>query len=881
MTVMKHIKYRISLLTVLFTLPLWLFSQTSSLGDVLSLNYNNPKTYEIGGITISGVQYLDRNVLIMISGLAVGDKISIPGDNITKAVNKLWEQNLFDDVKIYATHVQDNKIFLDIYLQERPRLSKFKITGLKKSEVDNIRDEIKLTRGDVVTENLLIRTENIIKRYFVKKGYLHAEINMTEVPDTTRRNEVTLMIDIQKNRKVKIHEISIEGNQILSDNKIKATMKKTKERGHFKPINYADSLLFGIVRGAVALSPHQVVENVVRWQGNYLNPRIFKSSRFIESDYNEDKAAIINKYNELGYRDARILRDTVYSLDNRDIAIELDIEEGKKYYFGDVTWVGNTKYSTAQLNDILKIEKGDIYNRSALEANLFYNPNGFDVSSLYMDDGYLFFNVTPVEMRVHGDSIDLELRIYEGIQARVNKIGVKGNTRTNDYVVVRESRIHPGQLFNRSAIIRTQRELAQLRYFNPEKLGLDYNPNPADGTVDLTYIVEETSADQIELSAGWGYGRVIGTLSLRLGNFSARNIFKKDGWKPLPSGDGQQLILSFQTYGRGYWSTGFSFMEPWLGGRKANALSLGYYFSKYSSHDYKKNDPRYYHFKCHRADVGITHRLKWPDDFFSAYTGVGTEFYNLLNYSSLFPVGSGKGDFYNFNINLNLRRNSTDSWIYPRMGSDVLLGLKLTPPWSLIGVNDYKSENEDIKYRWIEYHKWRFNAAFYQRIVQNLVLSTKVRFGFLGYYNKDLGTTYFERYFLGGDGLSGYNSYDGREIISMRGYANQSISPYYGYNIGIGGTIYDRFSMELRYPITLNPSATIYALIFAEAGNCWDGFKEFSPYSTYKSAGFGIRFFLPIFGMLGLDWGYGFDEIPNAPSANRGQFHFSINNSID
>ena len=880
MTPIKPITYRTFLLIFLFALPAWLFSQTS-LGDVLSLNYNTPKTYEIGGITVSGVQYLDKNVLSMISGLSVGDQVTIPGDKITKAINKLWEQNLFEDVKIYATNIQDNKIFLDIYLKERPRLSKFKITGLKKSEVDNIRDEIKITRGDVVTENLLVRTENIIKRYFVKKGYLNANISITEVADTTRKNEVTLIIDVHKNKKVKVQEIIIEGNEILSDGRIKTTMKKTKERGAFKPINYADSLVFGVVKGAFTLSPYRVVDNVVRWQQKYLNPRIFKSSRFIESDYNEDKAAIISKYNELGYRDAQILSDTIYSLTNKDLIIEIDLEEGIKYYFGDVTWVGNTKYSDEQLSNILKIEKGDTYNRSAMETNLFYNPNGFDVSSLYMDDGYLFFNVTPVETRVSGDTIDMELRIYEGIQARVSKVGVKGNTRTSDFVVVRESRVHPGQLFNRSAIIRTQRELSQLQYFNPEKLGLDYNPNPTEGTVELTYVVEEASADQIELSGGWGYGRIIGTLSLRLGNFSARNIFKKDRWKPLPSGDGQQLTLSFQTYGLDYWSTGFSFVEPWLGGKRANALSVGYYYSDYSNITIarKKTNSSYYNVKCHRVDAGITHRLKVPDDFFSLYTGIGLEFYNLLRYTTIFPVGNGTGNFYNFNANFALRRNSTDSWIYPRVGSDVTVGLKLTPPWSLIGNNDFKSDDESIKYRWIEYHKWRVNAVFYQRIVENLVLSSKVRFGFLGRYNKELETTYFERYFLGGDGLSGYNSYDGREIVSMRGYANQSIIPYYGSRVG--GTIYDRFSMELRYPITLNPSATIYALVFAEAGNSWDGFKNFKPFNNYKSAGLGIRFFLPIFGMLGLDWGYGFDEVPGAPSANKGQFHFSINNSID
>lgn len=876
----RYISYLLISLILTILIPVASIAQTP-IGDIISIDYNRPKSYEIAGITVSGVKYLDKNVLIMVSGLSVGDKIQIPGDQVTAAVKKLWDQSLFDDVKIYVTNVQDDKIFLDIYLQERPRLSRYKITGLKKSEVDNLRDEIKLTRGDVVTENLLIRTENIIRRYFTKKGFLSVDITMEEIPDSTRKNEVTLAIDVKKNKKVKIQEINIYGNEQLADAKIKSQLKNTKERGNFKAVNYTDSLVAGILKGAVRLSPYKVVDNVISWQQKFASPRIFKPSKYVEIDYIDDKAAIVNKYNELGYRDAQILRDSVYKIDSRNIGIDIVIEEGSKYYFGDIQWVGNTKYSDEQLNNILRIERGEIYNRGAMEANLFFNPNGYDVSSLYMDDGYLFFNVQPVEVRVEGDTIDMELRVYEGIQARINKVSVKGNTRTNDHVILREVRSKPGQLFNRSAIIRTQRELAQMQYFNPEKLGLDYNPNPADGTVDLTFTVEEASADQIEISGGWGYGRIIGTLSLRLTNFSIGNIFKKEMWRPFPSGDGQQLTLSFQTYGRGYWSAGFSFIEPWLGGKKANALSLSYYYSKYASESYKKYEAGYYSFQTHRADAGVTHRLKWPDDFFSVYTGIGLEFYSLNNYPNLLPVGEGDGNFYNFNLNLALRRNSTDSWIYPRSGSDVTFGVKFTPPWSALGVKDYLSDEESVKYRWIEYHKWKFNAVFYQKIVGDLVLAAKVRFGYLGHYNSDLGPTYFERYFLGGDGLSGYNNYDGREIVSMRGYANNSIRAEYGSG-SVGGTIYDRFSLELRYPISLNPSATIYVLAFAEAGNCWDNVRSFNPFNTYKSAGLGVRFYLPIFGMLGLDWGYGFDAIPgDSDASQRGMFHFSINNSID
>lgn len=870
---------RKTILIFICLVPLYSFAQITIGNNLPKINYNKPQTYEIGGITVSGVKYLDRNVLVMLSGLSVGMKLKVPGEEITNAIKKLWEQGLFEDVQIQATNVQDDKIFLDIYLQERPRLSKFKITGLKKSDTDNVRDEINLTRGDVVTENLLIRTETLIKNHFVAKGFLNTEVEITQIVDSLKPNEVTLHIDVNKNSKVKIFEINVIGNTALSESQIKSAFKETKEQGNFKAINYTDSLVFNMFKEMYHLDLYGMLEGMVDWAQKYAKIRIFKSSKFIQSDYEDDKINLIRKYNELGYRDAQVIRDSIYSYDDQSIIIDIYVDEGEKYYFRNITWVGNTKYSDNQLNEILQIKKGDVYNQVLLESNLTYNQEGTDVSSLYMDDGYLFFNVQPVEVRIENDSIDIELRMSEGTQARIKKVSVKGNTRTNDHVVLREARTKPGQLFNRSAVIRTQQELAQMQYFNPEKLGLDYQPDAVNGTVDLEYIVEEASTDQIELSGGYGYGRIIGTLGLRLNNFSLRNIFNPKAWRPLPSGDGQSLSLSFQTYGYGYWSAGFSFVEPWLGGKKPNALSVSYYFSQYSSTSSKKNTPEYYRFKNHGINIGISQRLKWPDDYFTLYTGFGFEFYNLHNYSTLFPVGSGTGDFYNFYFTGTLGRKSTDNWIYPRSGSDISISLKLSPPYSLLDKSIEKQTNQDKRYKFVEYHKWKVNASFYQRLVGDLVFSARIKFGFLGNYNQTLGTTPFERFFLGGDGMYSSYQYDGREQIAMRGYENASIIP--NSFSKQGGSIYDKFTLELRYPLTLNPTATIFALIFLEAGNCWDGFKDFNPFNVYKAAGVGLRVNLPMFGMIGIDWGYGMDAIPGNAGAHGSQFHFSINNSID
>ncbi len=874
-----NLKHLFLLILVPFFIATHIHAQVS-LGNLNPISYDSPKQYEIGGITVTGVKYLDNNVLIMLSGLSVGDEIMVPGDQISSAIRKLWKQGLFKNIQIKATKIQGNLIFLNIYLQERPRLSKYKIVGVKKSDAENLRDEMHLMTGDVVTENLIIRIKNTVQSYFTDKGFLNASVNIEEISDTTKPNNVLLNIDIDRGNRVRILSINVKGNQNLSDSQIKSALKDTKEKGVVRPMNKLDSLIINVMHDVFSLDFYAIGQDFNHYIDESYKFRIFKGSKFIRDSYDEDKANIIKKYNENGYRDARIVKDSIYLVDESTINIDLDIDEGNKYYFRNINWVGNTKYSAKELSNILKIQKGDIYNQERLETNLSYNPSGFDVSSLYLDDGYLFFNVQPIEVKVENDSIDLEIRIHEGKQARINKVTVTGNTRTNDHVVIRELRTKPGQLFSRSDIIRTQRELAQLRYFDPEKLGLDYTPNPADGTVDIEYIVEETSADQIELSGGWGYGRIIGTLGLSFNNFSLRNFFKKNAWRPIPSGDGQKLSLRVQTYGSGYISYGFSFTEPWLGGKKPNAFSVSYYHALYSN-GYDSDDPLRSDFRNNSVTFGLGKRLQWPDDYFTLYQSINLQWYNLKNYTTIFNFGTGNGDFYNFSYMVAFGRSSVDAPIYPRSGSDVSLSLELTPPYSAFSNKNYKTMDDDEKYKWIEYHKWKFKSDFYTKIVGDLVLSTRIKFGFLGSYNSDIGVTPFERFYVGGDGLYGYNNLDGREIVALRGYGNETITPNYANNSNLGGTIFSKYTMEIRYPLSLNPSATIYALTFMEGGNSWANFRSFSPFNVYKSVGVGIRIFLPMFGVLGLDYGYGFDEVPGLPDANGAHFHFSINQSLD
>lgn len=876
----RKLLYVVLMIAGLLTSENTLLAQISIGSDLSPFDYARPKEYEIGGVKVTGIKYLDENVIIMLSGLTVGDKIKVPGDKITEAIRKLWDQGLFEDVGISASNIQGGLIFLSIDLKERPRVSKFSFEGLRKTEADDIRTKINLSRGDIANDHLFVKTRTIIQKHFAEKGFLNTEVEIEQLPDASRENYVDLNITVNKNSKVKIREISIEGNEELSDDQVKAAMKETKERGIFNPLSPLGPLVVDVGKDVITLKPYKAIQRIESYFTDHYRLRIFKSSKFLEAKFEEDLANIVKKYNEKGYRDAQVISDSVYKIDGANVGLKVKVYEGNKYYYRNIDWVGNTKYEDKALSAVLGIQKGDVYNKELLETNLSYNPNGFDVSSVYMDDGYLFFSAEPVEVLVENDSIDLEIRIREGKQARISNVGVKGNTKTNDHVVIRELRTRPGQMFSRELVIRTTRELANLRYFNAETIAPDIKPNMSDGTVDIDYSVEETSADQIELSGGWGYGRVIGTLGLSFNNFSLKNVFKKEAWRPVPSGDGQKLSVRFQTYGKGYMNYSLSFTEPWLGGKKPTSLTVSLYHSLYSN-GLAKSDTNRASFVINGLTLGIGKRLKWPDDYFTLYQGLNLMRYDLKNYSSIFKVGTGTGSFNVFSYNVVFGRNSISQPIFPRSGSDVSLSMELTPPYSLFDSRDYTTLDENSKYKMVEFYKWKLNSSFYVETVNKLVLAARLKFGFLGYYNNEIGVTPFQRFYLGGDGLSGYNNLDGREIIGMRGYGNETITPFYYEDKNIGGNIFTKYTLELRYPFSLNPSATIYGLGFLEAGNSWLGFDSFNPFDVKRSAGFGVRVFLPMFGILGLDWGYGFDEIPGIPSANGSQFHFSINQSID
>ncbi len=853
------------------------------IGDDLSdIDYNNPQKYEIAGITVEGTSYVDKNVLSMLSGLRVGNEITVPGDDVAMAIRKIWDQGMFEDVEINATNILGDKIFLQIIVQERPRVSKFSFSGVKKSEADDIRNKINITRGDIATSHLENKTRRIIEDYFADKGFYNAKVTIQQVPDTTRDHYVDLMIDIDKGKKVKIGAINLKGNQGLSDAQILSAMKETKEKGVFNPLDPLGPMVINAVADAITLKPLRAITDVEEYFYENYRPRIFKSSKFLEANYEEDKQNIIAKYNAKGYRDAIIVNDSVYSLDDGNIGIDIEIDEGNLYHYRDIKWTGNTKYDSETLGGILGIKKGDVYNKELLNANLTYSETTLDISSLYMDDGYLFFRVDPVEVSVENDSIDLEIRMQEGKQARISNVTLKGNTKTNDYVVMREMYSRPGQLFSRSDVHRTIRELATLGFFNQESINPDVRPNYTDNTVDIEYQVEEASADQVSFSAGWGLNMLILSAGVSFNNFSMRNIFKKEAWKPIPSGDGQKFSLQVSTYGTRYIYYAASFTEPWLGGRKPNALTTSIYQSFYSN-GYERKDENFGYFRMTGVTVGLGKRLTWPDDYFTLYHGLSYMNYRLKNYSSIYNFGTGNGYFNLISYNINIGRNSVSQPIYPRNGSEIMLSLEITPPYSLFSNTDYSTLPDDDKYKWIEMHKWKFKAVWFSELYEKLVLMTRVRFGYLGYYNDQIGPTPFHRFYLGGDGLStGGSMFDSREIIGMRGYANESLTPNLNSTSGVtGGSIFTKYTMELRYPLSLNPSATIYVMGFLEAGNCWVGFENFNPFKVYRSAGVGARIYLPMFGLLGLDWGYGFDPVPGNSSANGSQFHFSIGGSID
>lgn len=846
--------FRYSILFFLLTFSKLGVSQITpiELNTSEALDWAKPKEFTIAGIEVECSEYTDKNIIRLLSGISYGDKVQIPGDKISEAIKNLWKQNLFEDVKIYLVKTIGNDAFLKIAVIEKPRLSKFSFRGkVKKNDADEIRAKIRLIREKVVTDYSLGYIKNIVRDFYVNKGFYHAKVDITtEVDKTAKTPHVIVYINVNKGKKVRIKNLNIDGNTVVADWKLRRKMSDSK------PFRFYT---------------------------------FWNSGKYLEDNLEKDLPSIVAKYNSKGYRDARVIKDTVYFVKKNRVNIDLTIEEGHKYYFGDIKWYGNAKYRSGQLDTILNIKKGEIFDQSYLDQKLFMNPNGYDISSLYMDDGYLFFNVTPQEVNVHNDTIDLDIHMYEGKQATINKVTVMGNTKTNDHVIYREIRTRPGQLFRRSDIIRTQRELSQLGYFDPEKLGVTPTPNAADGTVDIEYKVEEKPSDQIELSGGWGGGRVVGTLGLSFNNFSMKNLFKGSAWSPLPTGDGQKFSIRAQTNGVYYQSYNLSFTEPWLGGKKPNSLSISGFFSMFNSTGAKKyvNDsegnkvinPNRSTMKIIGGSVGLGKRLKKPDDFFSVYTEASYNYYELQNYP-YFILANGYAN--DFNCKINITRNSIDAPVFPKNGSNFSLLGQFTPPYSLFNGKNYETATTAEKYKFIEYQKYKFTAEWYTQLTnkkagegkeaRNLVLRTKIGYGILGMYNKKVGVSPFERYYMGGSGLSGYQNFVAREIIALRGYTDNSLSST------SGDPLCARYTMELRYPISLNPQATIFILGFAEAGNTWAKYKDFNPFQVKRSAGVGLRVFLPMFGLLGLDYGWGFDNIPGNPGSGngKGQFHFTM-----
>lgn len=850
--------------TTLFLLIYFVPSQTKAQDNSTMMSYVSPIEYNIGGITVSGTKYLDPDILISLSGLRVNDNIVVPGDEISKAIRTLWDQGLFTDVQVSVTRILGNNIFLEIYLQERSRLSKFAIKGIKKSEADDLREKLSLIKGRVVTENTKNNAIVTIKNFYKEKGFADAKVKIIEINDTSLRNSVILEFQINKGKKVKIEAINISGQKAFSAKKIKKQMKDTKQianlglRHVFKRKNIKDAL-----KGN---KPMEVLNEfapsrIVNYAGQYANPNFFKSSKYSKENYESDKLKVIDFYNKKGYKDAQIVYDTVYANDKKRMIINMEIVEGNPYYFRNITLKGNSKYSDEQLYGIMNIKKGDIYNQDILDEKLFMSQNGGDVSSLYMDDGYLFFQVTPVEIAIVGDSIDLEIRIYEGAQATIEDVRIYGNTKTKEHVIRRELRTLPGNKFSRSDLIRSQREIINLGYFNPEEMDVRPIPNPQKGTVDIEYHVTEKPSDQLELSAGWGgRGRgVVGTVGVNFTNFSIQNMFKKGTWSPLPTGDGQNFSLRVQSNGKQFQSYNVAFTEPWLGGKKPNSFTVSYTNTRFATVGVEGNVTGT--FKTNGVSVGLGTRLKWPDDFFTFQSIANFQFFDLKNNpSGSFIFDNGRSN--NFSLQFILGRNSLDQPLFPMRGSSFALSLQLTPPYSSISNRNFEGTTDAERFKWIEYHKWKFDFDWYVPIIQKLVLRTRGKFGFLGFYNKELGHSPFERFDLGGDGLANFNLV-GRDVISMRGF--DVISP------PEGAPIYNKYGFELRYPLSLNPSATIFVLAFAEGANFYNNIKEYNPFDIKKSAGFGIRIFLPMFGLLGFDYGVGFDQ-DLGPSNGVGDF---------
>lgn len=835
-----------------------------------------PQTYRLAGLRVTGVEGYEDYVLTGISGLSIGQQIEVPGTAISDAVKRYWKHGLFSDVSISADSIVGENIYLNIHLKTRPRVSAINYSGITKKEKEDMDSKLGLLKGGQVTPNMIDRAKVLGKKYFEDKGYKNAEINITQREDATNRNQVILNVDIDKKEKMKVRSIIIEGADQLGIKKLKGSMFK---------------------KGALAKT-HEA--------GKFAN--LLKSKKFTPERWAEDKKNIISKYNEYGYRDAYIVSDSVWNVDPKHVAIKVKIDEGKKYYIRNITWVGNTVYNTDVLSRLLDMKKGDVYNQKHLSKRLTEDEDA--VGNAYWNHGYIFYNLQPTEVNIVGDSIDLEMRIFEGQQAHINRVRINGNDRLYENVVRRELRTKPGDLFSKEALQRTARELASMGHFDPEQVNPDVKPNYEDGTVDINWNLKQKSNDQIELSLGWGQTGVIGKVGLKLNNFSIANLFRKNrehrGF--LPVGDGEVLSLSAQTNGRYYQSYSTSYSTNWFGGKRPIQFTVGAYYSKqtdvasnyygnaymnnyynyqygYGNYNYNNTanyaDPNKY-IKLLGINVGWGKRLRWPDDYFTLSLQLSYQRYMLKNWR-YFIMSNGSAN--NLNLNISLNRTSTDNQLFPRRGSEFTASLTVTPPWSKWDKKDYANlandrnsatyqQEQQEKYRWIEYHKWKFKARTFTSLTngqKNLVLMTRVEFGLLGSYNKHKKSP-FETYYMGGDGMSGYSTGYAEETIGLRGYENGSLTPY-----GQEGYAYDRFSLELRYPFLLG-NTTIYGLGFVEAGNAWTSTSKFNPFDMKRSAGLGIRIFLPMVGLMGIDWAYGFDKVltGNGYQKSGSQFHFIL-----
>ncbi|MBQ9548423.1 MAG: outer membrane protein assembly factor BamA [Bacteroidales bacterium] len=835
------------------------------------VDYNHPRKYLVGGMRVDGNDYFSEQQILQLTGLQKGMEVTVPGEDMANIVRRLWLQRYFEDVSVKIERLspaRDSAWFV-ISIKERPRVSRWSFTGLKSGERKDIQERLNLRRGGEFSDYVEKTSADIIKRYFAEKGFLQCDVKAEVQRDSVVKNAIRVNFAVDKGPKVRIGEIHFNGNEHLSDFKLARSMKKTKSN---KIYNF------------------------------------FSSKKFNEKEYPGDKKKLISAFNEAGYRDARIVRDSIYYMKPGRLAIDFELEEGDKYYFRDISWTGNSIYTTDQLNSVLAISKGDVYDVVSMEKRLFGGgkQNEYDVSKMYRDNGYLFFNVTPVETNIQNDSVDVEMRISEGKQATLNNIVINGNDLTNERVARRQLFTRPGYLFSQTDFERSIREIASLGQFDPESImdatkGYSIVPNQVNNTVDIIYNLTEKPSSQLELSGGWGGNTFVATVGLSFNNFSTHRILDKSAWRPVPLGDAQNLAFRFQTNGSYYTALSASFTEPWLFGKKPTSLSLSAYYTRqtnsYVMFNILSHDRQ---IEIYGFSASLGNRLKWPDNYFVLYNGLSWQTYKLTNwYSGSFIFDDGVA--HNFNYSLTLSRNSTDQQIYPRQGADIMASVQLTPPFSLLRKYTYdadgnrvpKSSWRDVdynatdasgkylwssadRYKWIEYHKWKFSAASYVKLVGDLVLMTRAQFGYLGYYNRNWGYSPFEGFLVGGDGMSGYSTY-GTEVIPLRGYENYSLTPYrasaYNSNgYAYAGNVYDKFTAELRYPLILQPSSTIFILGFVEAGNCWSDIRDFNPFQVKRSAGFGVRVFLPMIGLLGIDWGYGFDDAKYGKS----QFHFLI-----